>query len=86
MNRRVTAALVLAGAILALLPALVLAAGPSPSAAAAGDTRSPGQGPGLVGAPLLAILVVLGIGIGTALVTLAYVRFSKPGNPRDEPG
>jgi hypothetical protein len=51
-----------------------LAASPTPSAAAGGDPRSSGQGPGLVGDPLLAILVVVAIGVASLLVTLAYVR------------
>jgi hypothetical protein len=60
-----------------LTPAAALAAAPSPSAPVAGDTRSAGEGPGLVGAPLLAILVVIALGVVTALVTLAYVRLSR---------
>ena len=43
---------------------LALAAVPSPSAPVAGDTRSAGEGPGLVGAPLLAILLVVALGVG----------------------
>lgn len=54
-------------------PAGVLAASPSPSAAV-GDPRSSGQGPGLVGDPLLAIALVLLIGVVTLVGTLAYVR------------
>jgi hypothetical protein len=46
------------------------------AAAGSGDTRSPGQGPGFVGAPLLAILGVLAIGLGAAGLTLAYVRLT----------
>ncbi len=53
----------------------VLAASPEPSPAS-GDTRSPGEGPGFVGAPLFAILAVLGLGLATALLTLAYVRLT----------
>jgi hypothetical protein len=54
----------------------VLAATPSPSAAAGGDPRSSGQGPGLVGDPALALLTVFLIGLGAVLVTLAYVRLT----------
>ncbi len=52
----------------------VLAATPSPEIG--GDPRSSGQGPGLVGAPGLAIVAVLAIGVGALLVTLAYVRLT----------
>jgi hypothetical protein len=51
-----------------------LAADPSP--AAGGDPRSPGEGPGLVGDPLFAIAAVLAIGLGTLIVTIAYVRLT----------
>jgi hypothetical protein len=56
------------------LPAL--AASPSPSAGAGGDPRSSGQGPGLVGDPVLAVLVVLAIGLAAFGVTLMYVRIT----------
>lgn len=57
------------------------AASPSPTPAAGGDPRSSGQGPGLVGDPLLAVAGVLGIGLGAALITLGYVRLTdrRPG-------
>ncbi len=45
-------------------------------AAGSGDTRSPGQGPGFVGAPALAILGVLAIGLLAAALTLVYVRLT----------
>ncbi|HVA87098.1 MAG TPA: hypothetical protein VNF73_12390 [Candidatus Saccharimonadales bacterium] len=54
----------------------VHAASPSPSANVGGDTRSSGAGPGLVGAPGLAILAVLGLGVLTTLITTVYVRLS----------
>lgn len=61
------------------LPANALAADPSASpGGAAGDPRSSGQGPGLVGAPGWALLIVLVIGITALLVTLAYVRLTAP--------
>jgi hypothetical protein len=41
-----------------------------------GDTRSPGQGPGFVGAPLLAVGGVIAIGLGAAALTLLYVRMT----------
>ncbi|HEY7702868.1 MAG TPA: hypothetical protein VIB02_11190 [Candidatus Limnocylindrales bacterium] len=51
-----------------------LAASPEPSGAMGGDPRSSGQGPGLVGDPLTAVVLVLVIGIGAALATGLYVR------------
>ena len=61
---------------LAIGPAVALAASPEPSAAG-GDTRSPGEGPGLVGEPFLAILGVVGLGLLTAGGTLLYVRLTS---------
>ncbi len=64
----------------ALVPPAVLAASPEPTTAALGDPRSSGQGPGLVGDPLAAIVAVVVIA-GLALVaTLLYVRAT--GGPR----
>jgi pheromone shutdown protein TraB len=50
----------------------VLAASATPNTE--GDTRSSGQGPGLVGAPLAAIAGVIAIGLISALLTIGYVR------------
>lgn len=55
-------------------PVLVIAAEPSATTAPAGDPRSAGQGPGLVGDPLWAILIVAGIALVSLMATLAYVR------------
>ena len=52
----------------------LLGASPSPTAAPGGDPRSSGQGPGLVGDPLVALLAVLAIGLGALVLTLAYIR------------
>lgn len=60
--------------------ASVLAESPTPTSAAGGDPRSAGQGPGLVGDPLLAILVVVAIGVASLVATLLYVRAT--GGPR----
>jgi hypothetical protein len=57
------------------IPALT--ASPSPSPGTGGDPRSSGQGPGLVGDPLLALLMVIAIGLGALLLTLAYVRLTR---------
>jgi hypothetical protein len=66
----------LAWALIGAATQTALAASPSPSAATGGDPRSSGQGPGLVGDPLLAIGLMLAIGLGTALVTTLYVRLT----------
>jgi len=55
----------------------VLAASPTPTAGTGGDPRSSGQGPGLVGDPVLAVLLVLAIGLAAVGLTLAYVRMTS---------
>jgi hypothetical protein len=65
-----------AWALIGLATQPALAASPSPSAAIGGDPRSSGQGPGLVGDPLLAIGLMLAIGLGAALITTLYVRLT----------
>ena len=57
--------------------ATALAASPDPTLRPGADTRSPGQGPGLVGEPLLAILAMLGIGLLSAAGTLAWIRLMR---------
>jgi hypothetical protein len=52
-----------------------LAASPSPDPIV-GDPRSSGQGPGLVGDPLFALLAVVAIGVGSVVATLIYVRLT----------
>ena len=52
-----------------------LASSPSPEPIV-GDPRSSGQGPGLVGDPLFALLAVLAIGVGSVVATLVYVRLT----------
>jgi hypothetical protein len=66
----------MSGAVVLLLAfaGTVVAASPSPSGTIGGDPRSSGQGPGLVGDPATAILLVLGIGLVTVVVTLLYVK------------
>ncbi|MEO6206636.1 MAG: hypothetical protein ABIP77_01620 [Candidatus Limnocylindrales bacterium] len=66
----------IAWAILGFMTRSVLAASPTPSVAPGGDPRSSGQGPGLVGDPLMAIGLMLAIGLTALFVTLAYVRLT----------
>jgi hypothetical protein len=74
---RVGAAAIVAGLMLAMLVVgTVAAASPSPSAAVGNDPRSSGQGPGLVGDPATAILLVLGIGLIAVVGTLAYIKLT----------
>ncbi|HSL76036.1 MAG TPA: hypothetical protein VK867_03755 [Candidatus Limnocylindrales bacterium] len=63
-------------ALVSAVTRTALAASPEPSAVVGGDPRSSGQGPGLVGDPLTAIVLVLVIGVGTAVATTLYVRFT----------
>jgi hypothetical protein len=69
------------GAVVAALVARLicasaaLAASPSPEPIG-GDPRSSGQGPGLVGDPLFALLAVVVIGVGSVVATLVYVRLT----------
>ena len=72
---RVRTAAVLATVLAWLaMAAAALAASPDPTSAPGGDPRSAGQGPGLVGDPLLAIAIVAGIGLVSLLATLLWVR------------
>ena len=63
-------------------PAAPLTASPAPG----GDTRSAGEGPGLVGAPLLAIAVVALIALASVAATLVYVRMTSGGGPEGRSG
>ena len=70
----------LAGAVTGLAAwlvaaAAVVAASPSPAPGAA-DPRSSGQGPGLVGDPLFALVAVVAIGLLSVGATLAWVRLT----------
>lgn len=79
------AVLTAVGALGALVPPVALAADPVAAGSPlptglGGDTRSSGQGPGLVGAPGAAILAVLLLGLAAVVATLLYVRAT--GGPR----
>ena len=56
--------------------ASTLAAEPGATPGTGGDPRSPGQGPGLVGDPLLAIGVVVLVALVSIGLTLGYVRMT----------
>ena len=58
-----------------LIAGATFAASPSPEPIG-GDPRSSGQGPGLVGDPLFAVLAVVVIGVVSVVATLAYVRLT----------
>jgi hypothetical protein len=82
-RKRIRAALLgllLAIGLLLVLPAAVpplagppLARGASPTPAA-GDTRTPGEGAGFVGQPILAALGVIVLGCAAAGATALYLR------------
>lgn len=63
----------------AFVPLAVRAATPTATAGTAGDTRSAGEGPGLVGSPLVAIGLVALIAVVTVVATLIYVRATSGG-------
>jgi hypothetical protein len=66
----------LAWALVGLATGSALAATPAPTGVANGDPRSSGQGPGIVGEPLLAVGLMLAIGIGAAVLTTLYIRWT----------
>ena len=63
-------------ALLAATTGAALAASPEPTRASGGDPRSSGEGPGLVGDPLTAIVVVIAIAVLAIVLTTAYVRIT----------
>jgi hypothetical protein len=89
LRARIAAGCLVAGATLVVVggvwwaigsvasPAAAFAASAIPSILPGADTRSAGQGPGLVGNPALALLGVLGIGLAALLATLLYVRLTS---------
>ena len=77
------AALFVLGIVMLVLPGSAFAASPTPSAMTGSDTRSAGEGPGLVGAPPVALLGVVGIGLAAALLTIGFVRVT--GGPGERP-
>jgi hypothetical protein len=79
VSRPAGLALLLALIALASLATLAIGAEPSASPAAlfeGGDPRSEGEGPGLVGSPLLILLGVVLLGTVTAGATVLIARFA----------
>jgi hypothetical protein len=72
--RTVATSTLLAAAFAAAVAGRTIAASPTPDAGGGGDPRSPGQGPGLVGDPLAAVLIVLAIAIASVVATLVWIR------------
>lgn len=68
--------------LLVAMTAFAAEASPTPSPGGAGDPRSPGQGPGLVGDPVFAIAVLVFVAIASAVATLVYVRLTAPNEDR----
>ncbi len=60
------------GAVMSAVVPIARAASPSPGTG--GDPRSSGEGPGLVGEPLVALLVVGGIALLAVVLTTLYIR------------
>jgi hypothetical protein len=73
---RTIVAMAVVGLLWFVVAGSALAASPSPTSGTGGDPRSSGQGPGLVGDPVFALMAVVLIGLGAMLLTLAYVRLS----------
>ncbi len=55
----------------------VTAATPSPELVPGGDTRSEGEGAGLVGSPVLVGLGVIALGVAAAGATTLYLRLTR---------
>ena len=77
---RTTLASIVATVTSLVLAGVAFAATPSPTTAAGGDPRSSGQGPGLVGDPVAAILAVAILALASLAATLLYVRLT--GGPK----
>jgi hypothetical protein len=76
----------LADALIGGGTAVALAASPEPSVRPGSDTRSSGAGPGLVGDPLFAVLLVVAIAALSVVASLGWIRLTsgrrEPAAPR----
>lgn len=70
-------ALSLAVLVVASLATAVQAAEPSPVLIDPLDPRAEGEGPGVVGSPLLVALAVVALGLAAAGIAAVYVRLSE---------
>lgn len=76
--RRATVTILLAIALaLGLAPAPAAAQSPSPPIVGETDTRSEGEGAGLVGAPFLVAAGVVILGLASVGATLLYLRLAR---------
>jgi len=66
-------------------PILADSPSPTPGPYGGGDTRTAGQGPGLVGSPLFAVGGVLAVAVISIGLSLAYLRLSPATNGPDAP-
>lgn len=76
----------LADALIGGGTAVALAASPEPSLRPGSDTRSSGSGPGLVGDPLFAMLIVIAIGVLSVAASLAWIRLTAGRREPQPPG
>ncbi|MEO7117736.1 MAG: hypothetical protein ABIZ34_02060 [Candidatus Limnocylindrales bacterium] len=67
----------LAAVLLWCTASLALAASPDPTVIGPGDPRSDGQGPGIVGQPLVIFLGVVTLGVLVAGATVLAVRLTR---------
>jgi hypothetical protein len=63
--------------MVAVVLSAAAAATPGATRIVGNDPRSSGEGPGLVGQPLLAIGIVLGLGLAAVVLTVAWVRLTN---------
>jgi len=73
---RLVAAVMIGLFLVVVIVGTVAAATPDPTQALGGDPRSSGEGPGLVGQPVVAIVAVVAIGLAAAAITILYVRLT----------
>lgn len=70
-------AVLLAALLLWCTASVVLAASPDPTVIGSGDPRSDGQGPGIVGQPLVILFGVVTLGVLVAGATVLAVRLTR---------